>query len=163
MSSSLPDMSRPRACGASGWDRHRRSNSFFASLSHTTGQGFSKHRGDVQGHDQTESPCGLPVRKWHAPLDFWRLVVLYLWSYIFMAITKLPWPPFLFISDFFLGIISDQVKPSWIDVFLYAESDKTHMTVGKNASLASYGQRTVFRWSCDQCLAKRKKMLHFSG
>ena len=63
---------------------------------------------------------------------------------ILMAITKSPWPPFLFISDFFLWIISDQVKPSWIDVFLYTESDKTHLTVGKNASLANYRRRTVF-------------------
>ena len=43
-----------------------------------------------------------------------------------------------------------------------AESDKPHMTVGKNASLASYGQRTVFKWSRDQCLAKPSTVVYAS-
>ena len=62
----------------------------------------------------------------------------------FLAITKSPSDNHFFISDFFLGIIADQVKSSWIEIFLYAESDKPHMTGGKNASLASYGWRKLF-------------------
>ena len=48
------------------------------------------------------------------------------------------------------------------DVIFDANSESPRMTYGKNATLRSYGRKSDFMWSRDQCSAKRDKRLRFS-
>ena len=47
-------------------------------------------------------------------------------------------------------------------VFFYADSESTHICTIEMQPRGVMGERLPFRWSFDQCLAKREKRLHLS-